>query len=69
MENEIDMSGPCHRCNRETNVTTMSWFTEEVICMDCKKEEKNLRSKLPESGRSYEGCGYIPWEFVEVRVK
>jgi hypothetical protein len=32
----------CDRCGQSTNgVTTMSVFNEDVICMDCKKEEKN----------------------------
>lgn len=32
----------CDRCGKPTNgVTTMSMFNEDVICMDCKKEEKN----------------------------
>lgn len=32
----------CDRCGKSTNgTTTMSVFNEDVICMDCKKEEKN----------------------------
>ena len=32
----------CDRCGEPTNgVTTMSVFNEDVICMDCKKDEKN----------------------------
>jgi hypothetical protein len=32
----------CDRCGESTNgSTTMSIFNEDVICMDCKKEEKN----------------------------
>ena len=32
----------CDRCGESTNgVTTMSVFNEDVICMDCKKEEKS----------------------------
>jgi hypothetical protein len=32
----------CDRCGEPTNgSTTMSIFNEDVICMDCKKEEKN----------------------------
>jgi hypothetical protein len=32
----------CDRCGESTNgSTTMSVFNEDVICMDCKKEEKN----------------------------
>lgn len=32
----------CDRCGEPTNgVTTMSVFNEDVICMTCKKDEKN----------------------------
>jgi len=32
----------CDRCAEPTNgVTTMSMFNEDVICMNCKQEEKN----------------------------
>jgi len=33
----------CDRCGKSTSygATTMSVFNEDVICMDCKKEEKN----------------------------
>ncbi len=32
----------CDRCGESTNnVTTMSMFNEDVICMNCKDEEKN----------------------------
>jgi hypothetical protein len=32
----------CDRCGEPTNgVTIMSMFNEDVICMTCKKEEKN----------------------------
>ena len=38
----------------------MSWFIDMAICMDCHKEERELRNKLPNGGRDHEGCGYIP---------
>lgn len=32
----------CDRCNEPTNgVTTMSIFNEDVICKQCKEDEKN----------------------------
>jgi hypothetical protein len=32
----------CDRCSRSTDgVTTMSIFNQDVICKDCKEEEKN----------------------------
>jgi len=44
----------CDRCDQPTNgVTTMSVFNEDVICMNCKKEEK----KDPEYGAAVEAEG------------
>ena len=31
----------CDRCYKETKVHIMSMFNEDVICMDCKDEERN----------------------------
>lgn len=31
----------CQRCNTETNITTMSIFNIENICMSCKELEKS----------------------------
>lgn len=31
----------CQRCYKETNVTIMSMFNTQVICMDCKDKETN----------------------------
>lgn len=50
----------CDRCGGELHTRIMSWFNNDTICMDCSKKEKELRSKLRDSGRAYEGCGYIP---------
>jgi hypothetical protein len=33
------MDGRCQRCRKETNCTTMSWFNEQMICMDCSAKE------------------------------
>jgi len=31
----------CQRCHNDTHgVTTMSMFNEDIICMDCKEQEK-----------------------------
>lgn len=50
----------CDRCGAKLVSRTMSWFTEECICMQCSIDEGILRSKLPNRGTNYEGCGYIP---------
>ena len=33
--------GNCHRCSKETNSFTMSWFSTESICMECSDEEND----------------------------
>ena len=30
----------CRRCRKETNITTMSWFNEDEICMECDEREQ-----------------------------
>jgi len=30
----------CERCLKETNITTMSMFNTQIICMNCKKIER-----------------------------
>lgn len=41
----------CDRCGESTNnMTTMSMFNEDIICMDCKDKEK----KDPEYGAASE---------------
>jgi hypothetical protein len=30
----------CDRCHKETMSTIMSFFNNDVLCMDCKKKEK-----------------------------
>ncbi len=50
----------CDRCNAILHSRTMSWFTDETLCMDCSIDESNIKRKLPDNGKTYEGCGYIP---------
>lgn len=50
----------CDRCNGPMPIRTMSWFNNDTICMHCKNKETELRKTLPEHGKSYEGCGYVP---------
>ena len=52
----------CDRCKEQLIARTMSWFTEETICMDCYDKEVTIRQKLKAKGitDTYEGCGYIP---------
>ena len=30
----------CDRCGKETQATIMSMFNQDIICMDCKEQEK-----------------------------
>lgn len=52
----------CDRCNTIMTARTMSWFTEETICMQCSEKEKIIRNQLKLKGiqDTMEGCGYIP---------
>ena len=50
----------CDRCKTKLTGRTMSWFTDETICMDCSIEEYKIKKALPEGGKNYEGCGFIP---------
>ena len=52
----------CDRCHTDLGkVRTTSWFTEETICMDCSKQESEMKMTLRKKhGHSFEGCGYVP---------
>jgi hypothetical protein len=42
---------------------TMSWFTEERICIPCSEKEDEIKKKMRSKGidiSTLEGCGYIP---------
>lgn len=60
MEDNFFKKKKCDRCDTELHSRTMSWFTDETICMDCSKVETKIKRKLPDNGKTYEGCGYIP---------
>ncbi len=50
----------CDRCNSPIPVRIMSWFTNETICIPCSIAEGEIKRALPDNGRHYEGCGYLP---------
>ena len=51
----------CDRCGKPLMpARIMSWFMKQTICMDCSAHERELRDQLPDHGKDYEGCGYIP---------
>jgi hypothetical protein len=50
----------CDRCGNGLIARTMSWFTTETICIPCAGDERNIRRCLPNMGKDFEDCGYIP---------
>lgn len=58
-------SRSCDRCKSEDAkiIHTMSWFTEERICITCSGEEDKIKKRMREKEMDpskFEGCGYIP---------
>jgi predicted nucleic acid-binding Zn ribbon protein len=63
--NDIESKTHCDRCHNKFGVgRTMSWFTTEIICLDCSDKEKEIKNNLPNNGVEFEGCGFVPdkWE-------
>ncbi len=53
----------CPRCKKSyNNAFTMSWWTEEYICLPCANAESPIKQTLRELGYpdALEGCRYIP---------
>ena len=44
------MGTKCERCHQESNMITMSWFNEEMICMECDAKER-IHEKYEEAKR------------------
>lgn len=59
MDNFFDIKN-CERCNDVLKARITSWFTEQTICINCSKQESDIRSKLKDGGKHHEGCGYVP---------
>ncbi len=43
MEDNFFRKKKCDRCDTELHSRTMSWFTDETICMDCSKVETKIK--------------------------
>lgn len=53
----------CDRCDLPTSARIMSYFTEEIICMQCLGAERELIHALKRQGVdtvSLASCGYLP---------
>ena len=58
----------CDRCGQKTNVTTMSWFNTNTICMKCsddehkhpdfKKAQYAETEALNQGNTNFRGIGY-----------
>jgi len=60
MKDQFFTKESCDRCNSKLGTRTMSWFNEDTICMECSSKEDEIKKSLPDGGKSYEGCGYLP---------
>jgi hypothetical protein len=55
----------CERCSRLIAVRTVSYFTEETICLECLGRERALMARLRDRGvdpGTLASCGYLPSE-------
>ncbi len=60
MKDEFFTKEICDRCGNDLKIRIMSWFTEETICITCARIEDEIKKQLPDGGKNYEGCGFIP---------
>lgn len=63
MVDEFFTKNKCDRCGETLSARTMSWFTEETICMDCKAKEQEIKKAMRGNNiepLDFEGCGFIP---------
>lgn len=60
---ELFLHDRCDRCVQPMSARIMSFFNEELICMDCLREERKLltalRAKEVDVAR-LESCGFVP---------
>jgi len=65
MKDKFFSKTKCDRCGKDLNGFTISFFTEDAICMDCSTKESDLKKKLPDGGKHYAGIGYVPQVNIE----
>lgn len=57
----------CDRCGNELDDdSVMSWFTQDILCKVCQRNEFKLKKDLPFDGINFKGCGYIPNVRIDV---
>ena len=63
-EDQFFTANYCQRCRKSLeDGRIMSWFTDEVICMDCSDSEDIIKLRMRKLGydpSNYEGCSYVP---------
>ena len=60
MNDQFFTKETCDRCGAKIGTRTMSWFNDDTICLPCSDKESEIKKQLPDGGRSFEGCGYLP---------
>jgi hypothetical protein len=64
MDHELRMSNDrCDRCFQIMSARIMSFFTEDLICMECLRQEGRLLAALRERRvdvSTLADCGYLP---------
>ena len=58
----------CDRCGATTLVTTMSWFSKDIICMDCSKRERQHPqfAEAQTAVHHHEAAGDMNWHGIGV---
>jgi len=49
----------CNRCGRVIDRSTLSFFTDEIICLVCSEIELEIKERLENPG-IYEKIGFVP---------
>jgi len=56
----------CDRCDEDlSDGRTMSFFSDETICLECSRKEEEIREKIrqelgQDADLEYRGCGFLP---------
>jgi len=68
-EDDFFNSTYCKRCGFNlAGGRTMSWFSTDVICLQCSNEEDTIKRNMIKRGVNpdrYEGCGPLKFAFLQ----